>query len=229
VPIFAVGALAVVTFVGMYNTMQSYRNSQTIGEFFMNEGTIERYFYAGSENYETNYIGRFDSAKFAVERLSRNPLEFAFGLGAGNVSTSVIADFNGEYADYFDRYGVGMTQVSNFLWEIGLVGLGAYLFLYWFVFTDARALGRADGPFAALGHAWTIVMLIMAFALIYKSIFSMNEIGYLFWYFSGVVASQAILERERLRARGQRPAPAAWRTAAGELPMEGRDLGLRGG
>ncbi len=42
-----------------------------------------------------------------------------------------------------------------------------------------------------LGQLWATIMLIMTFALLYHSIFSMNEIGYPFWFYSGVVAARA--------------------------------------
>jgi hypothetical protein len=55
----------------------------------------------------------------------------------------------------------------------------------------------------------------MTFGLVYKSVFSMNDVGYLFWYFSGVVASRAVAVRHAARRRVRR-APASWRFAAGE-------------
>jgi hypothetical protein len=47
----------------------------------------------------------------------------------------------------------------------------------------------------------------MAFGLIYKSVFSMNEIGYLFWYFSGVVVAFAASQRKEQRSRALGRAP----------------------
>jgi hypothetical protein len=230
-PIIAVGCLALIAFVASYNTLSEYReDGRTIGSFF-SEGLYERYLYSGGPEEGANYIGRLDSLVRAVDRLGRDPLTFAFGLGAGNVTTSFLPQFDGEYASYYSRYGVDLTQISLFLWEVGVVGLSAYLLLYWFVISDARALARSDGPLAPLGQLWTTVMLIMTTALLYKSIFSMNEIGYLFWYFGGVVASEAVLlrEQQRTHARQQRPAPAAWQSAAGQNVLEDPGLGARRG
>jgi hypothetical protein len=164
------------------------------------EGSFVRYLYSGAAEQGANYIGRFDSVQFAVEHIGRDPPTFAFGYGAGNVSTSFLSQFDGQYAAYYDRFGVGMTQVTTFLWEVGVVGLAAYLLLYWFVFRDAQRLAREDHSAAILGQMWATVTAIMAFGLIYKSVFSMNEIGYLFWFYTGVVAGRAFEAREKKRA-----------------------------
>jgi hypothetical protein len=97
-----------------------------------------------------------------------------------------------------------MTQVTMLLWEIGVIGTLAYLALYWFVYRDARLLARGDDQIALLGQIWVAVVAIMTFALVYKAIFAMNEIGYLFWFYSGVVASEAVLRRRERRASDAR-------------------------
>ena len=121
---------------------------------------------------ERRALGRVDSIVIAVEVLSRDPMAMIFGLGAGNVSKSPIKGFSGEYAHYYGPYGVGMTQLTSFMWEIGLFGVAIYLLLYLFVFRDAYFLARnAEGAAGVLGHAWATVMIIMTFALAYKDIF----------------------------------------------------------
>jgi hypothetical protein len=211
-PIVAMGALAGAVFIGVYDQLiQNRQGGQSIGQFLGEKG-FERYLYSGGPEEGANYIGRFDSIEIAAERLSRDPLTLTIGMGAGNVSTSFLRAFDGKYALYYDRFGIGMTQVTTFLWEIGVVGLAAYLMLYWFVYRDARLLARGEDTKAILGQVWVTVTVIMTFGLVYKSVFSMNEIGYLFWYFSGIAASEAVLRRRERRAR-QRRAPALFELA----------------
>jgi hypothetical protein len=190
------------------------------------EAGFERYLYSGGPEEGAHYIGRFDSIDIAVDHISRDPLTLAIGMGAGNVSMSPLRAFDGKYALYFERFGVGMTQVTTFLWEIGVAGLIAYLLLYWFVYRDARFLARAevgdDDSAGLVGQMWVTVTLIMTFALVYKAVFSMNEIGYFFWYFSGIVASEAMLQRRERRARVTR-APALFISA--ERQADGAALG----
>jgi O-antigen ligase len=97
-----------------------------------------------------------------------------------------------------------MTQVTTCLWEIGVVGLLTYLMLYAFVLHDARMLSRLDGEAGLLGQIWATVAVIMVFGLVYKSVFSMTEIGYLFWFYTGVVAGRAVEERTAQRASARR-------------------------
>ena len=60
-----------------------------------------------------------------------------------------------------------------------------------------------------------VVVVIMAFALFYKSVLAMNDSGYLFYYFSGLVASRAAAVRHAASLRGAlQRAPPSWRLAA---------------
>ena len=215
VPIAGVGLLAGVAFVGIYNALIQYGNyGDDLGTFFTS-GDIRYYLYTGAANTDQPYVGRFDSIEIALKYTSQDPLKLAFGYGAGNVSESFLPEFAGRYADYFLRLGVGQTQVTTFLWEVGVAGLLVYLFLFYLVARDSLTLARSNDSAAYLGQVWTVAMIIMTFGLVYKSVFSMNDCGYLFWYFSGVVASRAVAVRQSASSRVAH-APPSWRLAAGE-------------
>lgn len=200
IPIVAFGAVAGIAFVGMYDYLIRHsRGGEPLGQF-ISERSFTEYLYAESADREVNYIGRIDSMLLAWEGIDRSPLTLAFGLGAGNVSPSFLSEFDGEYAAYFERYGVGMTQVTTFLWELGVAGLLVYLWLFYRLWRDARKLGGGEGVDAVLGQIWVTVMVIMGFGLIYKSVFSMTEIGYTFWLYSGVVVSRVVRQRRRAPA-----------------------------
>ena len=127
-PIVGVGLLAGTAFVVSYNALVQYGEyGGPLGEFFTNSDSL-RYLYTGAANTEQPYVGRLDSIEIALEYTSQDPLRLAFGYGAGNVSESFLPEFAGRYSDYYLRFGVGQTQVTTFLWEIGVVGLVAYLF-----------------------------------------------------------------------------------------------------
>ncbi|HZL95748.1 MAG TPA: hypothetical protein VFB99_18975, partial [Vicinamibacterales bacterium] len=163
-PIVVVGGVAMAAFVAVYDYLIQYSSTgQPIGQF-VGETSFLRYLYSGAAEQGANYIGRFDSLEFALQGIGGDPLTAAFGLGAGNVSPSFLPQFDGEYADYYDRYGVGMTQITSLLWQVGFVGLASYLLLYHFVLSDARALARGHGELALLGQIWVVVTVIMVFA-----------------------------------------------------------------
>lgn len=219
-PVAAVGGAALFAYVLIYNSLIVYgQYGHKIGTF-LTGGYVESYLYTGASEGEDRYIGRIDSVDFAVQVLSADPLKFAFGLGAGNASHSSLPGFDGQYASYYERYGVDVTQVSYFLWEIGIVGLCVYLLLYWFVFQDARLLAKTDGPFAIYGQVWATVLILMTMALMYKSVFTIDEIAYLFWFYTGVVARSAYVERAARRAAA---GEAARRYAAGRFEAAERD------
>src|SRR6185503_11702193 len=80
---------------------------------------------------------------------------------------------------------------------------------------DPLTLARSSNAEALLGQIWAVAVVIMTFGLVYKAVFAMNDLGYPFWYFSGVVASRAVLVRQAARRR-VRQAPESWHLAAGE-------------
>jgi hypothetical protein len=216
-PLLAVGGLAVAVFIGAYNYFVQFRQyPESLGETFSSQNLLY-YFYTGAANTDQPYVGRFDSIEIALDHTARDPLKLAFGYGAGNVSESFLPEFAGRYWDYYVRFGVGQTQVTQFLWEIGIVGLIAYLFLYYLVTRDALTLARSKDSAAAIGQLWVIAMIVMTFGLLYKSLLAMNDFGYLFWYFSGLVASRAAIVRETAARRAPLRAPASWRLAADGL------------
>src|SRR5690606_16700935 len=191
VPVVMAGAAALVVFAAVYDYFIQYRqNGSPLGVFF-SEGRVRDYLYTGADPTDERAIGRFDSISLAVAAISRDPITATFGFGAGNVSPSLLPGFEGEYSHYFLRYQVGQTQITQFLWEIGFAGLAIYLLLYFLVFQDARSLARREQSFGLLGQVWATITVLMAMALFYKAVFGMNEIGYLFWFYSGLVASKA--------------------------------------
>lgn len=203
VPVAAIGCVALAAFAVGYNVMLRHGDHRPIVEFFT-EGDVADYVYTGAADGEDRFVGRVDSVFIAARMISADPFKLAFGFGAGNVSPSSLPGFGGRYAVYFESKGVTVTQVANFLWEIGFVGLFAHLLLYWFVFRDARLLSRTKGAFSIHGQVWGSIVVLMGIALMYKSVLNMNEIAYLFWYFSGLIARNAHVERTMRRSRETR-------------------------
>jgi hypothetical protein len=219
VPIIAMGAVAGLMYVFVYNALLQYREQgASIGDIAGNKTFIERYLYTGAAEHEVKYLGRFDSIELAIDHIVDDPVKLVFGYGAGNVSTSSLEQFEGRFVSYYDRYGVGMTELTTLLWETGLMGVAMYLLLHWFLFRDAWRLARSDDSLAAFGQAWLAVVTIMTFALIYKATFPMNEISYPFWYFGGIVMSRSLaLAGERTRRPAQARAT-GWRASDGAGP-----------
>src|SRR5690606_36736386 len=104
VPIVAIGTVALVSYMSVYNYLIQHREyGQELGTFF-SERHVDRYLYTGAAEGDSKFVGRFDSVVIATDMLSRDPLTLAFGLGAGNVSESSLPGFEGQYAFYLNRY-----------------------------------------------------------------------------------------------------------------------------
>ena len=137
------------------------------------------------------HIGRLDSIILPISILSNNWLQLLFGLGIGNLSASFLPGMEGEYFAIYSYYGFGMTTVGNLLWEMGVVGLALYLLLFVFIWRDSRRYAITDEDSGWYGAWWSICMVIFTFGLIYKSILNFNELGYMLFLWSGIIASRS--------------------------------------
>ncbi len=92
-----------------YNYFIQFREYHSSFEESWSLDRLRYYFYTGAANQDAEYVGRFDSIEFALEHTTQDPVTFAFGLGAGNVSESFLPAFDGKYANYYLRLGVGQN------------------------------------------------------------------------------------------------------------------------
>jgi hypothetical protein len=196
-PVLAAGALALIAFISVYDYIAGYNAYNTSMSDFLTEKQLRDYLYTGkSSAVEIGYVGRGDSIVLAIDRMSRDPIDFTFGLGPGNVMPSSISGFEGAYVRYNTLYGVEQTEVSRLLWELGLVGTFAFGLLLCFLFFDSLWLSRQPEFFGYLGHAWLVCTALAAVAFFYTSALGLDELSAPFWFFSGVVLAQ----KARLRA-----------------------------
>ena len=129
-----------------------------------------------------------------------NPVRLAVGLGAGNTSDFSIGSANGKYVHIWDHIGVRVSATTISL-ELGYAGLVAFLVFAFLILQDGVRLSRTHRWDAALGGWWAGVVLIFIIALIYKDLIKFNTIGFLFWYFSGLIVARAYLARLKLKTQ----------------------------
>ncbi len=99
-----------------------------------------------------------------------NPGEWAFGHGVG--STNLFGD--DAVPVLAIRHGgksLGLSTVSQYLWEIGIVGTALYLLAWWNAFTTGvRRLGRsAPGYGRALDRSLVIAVVVLGVGLVYNA------------------------------------------------------------
>jgi len=155
-------------------------------------GYWEYYLYTGVEvGNASDNVGRLDSIIMPISFLSDKGMQLLFGLGIGNVSASFLPGMGGAYFEMYKDYGFGMTAVGDLLWETGVVGLLLYLLLFVFIWRDSRHYAITDENARWYGTWWSICTVILAFGILYKSIFSYNELGYMLFFWSGIIATRS--------------------------------------
>jgi len=193
VPVLVLCTVGVVAFVAVYNTLIEARwwgGGHQLGAFFT-EGHAENYLYRGvSGDAPPHIIGRLDSIVLPVSILSDNWMQLLFGLGPGNVSPAFLPGMEGEYFEQYREYGVTITSVGKLIWELGILGVLAYACFFIYMWRDARFLAKSNMDMKWLGEWWSVCTLIVALGLFYKNILNFNEIAYLMFFFTGVVAAQ---------------------------------------
>jgi hypothetical protein len=139
---------------------------------------------------------RIDAIILPLRVLSDDPIRLMLGLGIGNASKSVAAQFAGKYS-FIAEYDISYAAISLLLWEIGVIGLILYLVFFYFVYKDARFLTQDGGLPGAIALGWVGVTAIIVLTLPYKNIFVYDVLCALFWYFSGYIAAKSYELRRR--------------------------------
>jgi hypothetical protein len=127
-----------------------------------------------------------------VSVMSEDWMQVLFGLGIGNVSPSSISGMEGAYVDLGQQLGYGMTAIGDLLWETGIVGTVVYLFMFIQIWRSTRRCGRLDENSDSSWYStwWSTCLLIFIFGLVYKSVLQLNELGYMVFFWSGVLVSR---------------------------------------
>ncbi len=211
VPVIGICVFGLVVFAAVYNSLIEARWGSTgVTEFFTGE-KVTAYLYRGTE-MGGDHIGRLDSMILPLKFMSGDWMHMLFGMGIGNVSPAPLPELQGAYVDLGKELGFGITAIGNLIWETGLIGMAMYLIIFWFIWRDTRRCAILDGN-SAYGWSYTwwsvcIVIFILGFA--YKSVLQLNELGYIVFFWSGVIVSRYWQLRhptEGIPAPEQRAAP----------------------
>jgi hypothetical protein len=220
--LIAVGvfALFLAVFIPTYNKMVEGRAyGRTIGQVLTDRKYAEQYLNKNAQLGTTKEVARGDALRVPIQETLRNPVRAALGIGIGNASESALGQqFSGRFNALYEPFLI--TAFARMMLELGFIGVGLLAMVYWLVFQDCWVVSRqGQGYHAALAGGWAGVTVLMALSLFYSSIESSLPLSFLFWYFSGLVAS----ERARLTVvressvRASRAAPAALTTAVRDV------------
>lgn len=198
-------AVVGVAFVVTYDYFAQFgRESRRDGiiEFFTS-GTAGNYLNRGAiDSRRVNKTGYVDLVLLPLVELSDEPFKLLFGLGIGSVSGSALDILDADKADTGDYSARVASSVSMFLWEIGVLGALIYLIFFYMLYRDAKKLSKGEGSFNRLALGWSGVIAIATLALFFRDIFRDGAIAYTFWFYSGMVAANALrmkkVERKKM-------------------------------
>jgi hypothetical protein len=127
-------------------------------------------------------MGRARAVSESSRLVFRSPMQFLFGLGSGSTSE---ASFLGARGTYFQCYGplagLGRTQISKTIAELGFVGLGILLAFFITLLRQMRKVDRFHESLLATDIYMVILIsiLIVAFyAPVLASCITMFVLGY---------------------------------------------------
>jgi hypothetical protein len=218
----AVSALTLVAVFGalyipIYNYFAAADNPYpyTVEQFFSSKKFMTQYLDKQSDLGSTGEVGRIDSLLVPLQTFASDPIKLAFGVGAGNASVSSLGqNYTGQYYGVLGRYAA-MSSGATFIIEIGVLGLGLVMILYWMILRDTFVVALHDSTIVGdIALGWLGFTLVIIVSTFYKSLQNFESLSYLFWYFSGMIAAQRLrlaFEPRPLAARPEpplRPAPA---------------------
>ncbi len=198
-----ISVLFLTAFIPIYNAFYGGEQGGITG-FFLDRKQLKQYLYRERTEADLEagrYLPRGDALVLGFKKLAEDPVDFAFGLGAGNLIRSYLREAS-EETHLAKLYGVQHLAATNLLWELGLAGVIIY---YSFLFTllrDALALRRHPGATGAFALGWSAVVVIMCLCVFYKNILYLHVTNFVFWYFSGLVASATFRYRTALNLHG---------------------------
>lgn len=160
----------------------------TLAEFFADPDKVDTYMGRGADIGATK-VGRTDAIVVPLRTSMQDPVQFAFGLGMGNVTGSPLGyAFAGEYADKLEPFV--KSSASLLILESGIFGLLIALGLNWLAFQDARVVAaRERGFMGALAVGWSGALVAILLGTFYANLIAHEAISYLFWYFTGLIAA----------------------------------------
>jgi hypothetical protein len=184
-------------FIPVYDYYMRDRWGYGLIEFYQRDGRAETYLSKGAQVGSDVKPGRVDTIVLPIKEARSDLSRIAFGLGMGNVSDSSLGEgFTGEHRI---RYGgfVG-PNVSLLLWETGVLGVVLVFWLLYRIFMETLVARRAGGLTGAFAVGWVGVVVLMTVSMVYKGTMQLNALGYLFWFYSGVVSAAAMRVRRGL-------------------------------
>ena len=172
----------------------SERGDGSMLDLFLNPERLTAYLMPAAQG--GSWMGRLDKLLLAWDHISQSGVSLLLGVGLGNVNDTSSALFAGEYTEFGNLLG---TAFNQYLWETGILGVTLALILPILTLADARRGAAISGLSGSLAIGWTAVSAIIFVCAFYIRAPDVQAISYLYFFFSGYVASESY----RMRAGAQ--------------------------
>jgi len=183
-PILILTMVALMTFLQVYDHFRASRSKPNLLEWATPDNVTQYLSGRGTQS-----IGRFKSIDLAIKYLNEED-NLLMGVGIGNASPSVSEKLTGSYHKKYWQAEPTKVYLTRVLWEMGIIGVLLYIYFFSIVFFDAVYLRKHSDTVGAISLGWISVVIIIAGSFVYLKTFDANIFGYLFWYFSGYIASR---------------------------------------
>lgn len=160
------------------------------------DSTADAFAYERLEDYliraddEKERYGRFAKILITVQVISKDPITLFFGLGLGNTTDSAFGiHFEGPLFETYEL--IKAATLSFVLFDVGLIGLTICIFLYVYIWKETKKLSFGEDLYAAVAHAWLVVMVMLLFAVTYRSLVLSYILGFVVTYMSGLMVAES--------------------------------------
>jgi hypothetical protein len=193
-----------VIFVPLYNFFSAFNNYDihkgSIQSFLSNPAFMAGYLDTKASVGSGKEAGRVDALIVPLQVLSKDPVQLGFGLGIGNATRSSLGpQFSGQYEPIYGIYSVE-TSMATFILETGVFGAILVLVLHWMIFQDAVNEMRQDsGLIGTIALGWIATSVLVLACNFYITTHTFESISYMFWFFSGLIASNRVRRASKQR------------------------------
>jgi len=203
--IIVIGGSIFIPTYNYFNQLNVSKDEQFTVSDVLSKDFLSNYLSHDASVGSGKEVGRADAVSVPVKTLANDPIKFAFGLGLGNASYSLLGpSFIGQYFYTLGPYVIGFDS-GTFLLETGIFGFILILTIHWMIFRDSLVVARADlGITGVIAAGWVGTSLVILVGIFYSGIHANSAVSYLYWFFSGFVTAQRVaLSRPQLRNSGR--------------------------
>lgn len=206
----ALFATAATIFVPIYNSYMNARGLRPI-QSYLTRDAFEGYLFKDDKATDDGIykLGRGAAVTYAWQQIQRDATTTLFGFGLGSRTHSMKLDLTGTTLEDDLYGGGGNTSLGIWIQEYGLVGLGLYFLLnFWIMFKLFRLARTTNDPYVAtLAYGLILFTFFWPMWLWYHKAWLHGAMQIFYWVTLGFLFTQIYPRRRRRKAAPAPPRP----------------------